>query len=150
LGNAEICDLPRHQTIRATHYEVHHALVLEQYGKTMAVERGISYILSPTEEGYQSFPLHDAKQPALVSIPHEIMRKLALIYITMRAYEHKEELQSYYKLIEEDLEDISKDWSVKLLILVDPTEMSKPEPIRSPKTTHEAKDLPGPSRTKKT
>jgi hypothetical protein len=31
------------------------------------------------------------------------------IYITARVDEHKEELQSYYKLIEEDLEEITKD-----------------------------------------
>jgi hypothetical protein len=33
------------------------------------------------------------------------------IYITARADEHKEELQSYYKLTEEDIEEITKDWS---------------------------------------
>jgi hypothetical protein len=31
------------------------------------------------------------------------------IYITMHIDEHKEELQSYYKLTEEDLEEITKD-----------------------------------------
>jgi hypothetical protein len=72
------------------------------------------------------------------------------IYITAHADEHKEELQSYYKLTEEDLEEITKDWSAELLIPADPTEMSDPELIDSPETTHEAKDLPGPSRRKKT
>ena len=31
------------------------------------------------------------------------------IYITARANEHKKQLQSYYKLTEEDLEEITKD-----------------------------------------
>jgi hypothetical protein len=36
------------------------------------------------------------------------------IYITMRVYEHKKQLQSYYKLTEEDLEEINKE-CVKVL-----------------------------------
>jgi hypothetical protein len=71
-------------------------------------------------------------------------------YIIVRADEDKEELQLYYKLIKEDLEEITKDWSTELLIPADPTEMSDPEIIDSPETTHEARDLPGPSRRKKT
>jgi hypothetical protein len=46
------------------------------------------------------------------------------IYITTCADEHKQQLQSYYKLTEEDLEEITKDWLVDLLILVDPTDIS--------------------------
>jgi hypothetical protein len=71
-------------------------------------------------------------------------------FISPHADEHKEELQSYYKLTEEDLEEITKDWSAELLIPTDPTEMSDPELIDSPETTHEAKDHPGPNRRKKT
>ena len=41
------------------------------------------------------------------------------IYITARGDEHKEELQSYYKLTEEDMEEITKEWSAKLLVPVD-------------------------------
>jgi hypothetical protein len=72
------------------------------------------------------------------------------IYITMHADENKEELHSYYKLTEEELEEITKDWSTELLISADPTEMLDPELIGSPETTHEANDTPGPSRRKKT
>jgi uncharacterized protein YsxB (DUF464 family) len=43
------------------------------------------------------------------------------IYITMRANEHKEQLQLYYKITEEDLEEITKDWSVDILIPAEPT-----------------------------
>jgi hypothetical protein len=39
------------------------------------------------------------------------------IYIIARTDEHKEELQSYYKLIEEGLKEITKDWFAKLLPL---------------------------------
>jgi hypothetical protein len=46
------------------------------------------------------------------------------IYITVRADEHKQQLQSYYKLMEDDLEEITKEWSVDLLVPVDPAEMS--------------------------
>jgi hypothetical protein len=42
------------------------------------------------------------------------------IYIIARGDESKEELQSYYNLIEEDLEEITKDCLTELLIPVDP------------------------------
>jgi hypothetical protein len=71
-------------------------------------------------------------------------------YITACADEHKEELQSYYKLTEEDLKDITKDWSAELLIPTDPTKMSDPELIGNSEATHEENDTPGTSRRKKT
>jgi hypothetical protein len=46
-------------------------------------------------------------------------------------------------LTEEDLEEITKEWSVDLLIPADPMEISD---IDSPKAVH---DTPGPSKTKK-
>jgi uncharacterized HAD superfamily protein len=46
------------------------------------------------------------------------------IYITARSDEHKKQLQSYYKIVEEDLEEISKEWSTDLLIPTDPAEIS--------------------------
>jgi hypothetical protein len=66
------------------------------------------------------------------------------IYITARVDEHKQQLQSYYKLTKEDLEEITKDWSADLLIPTDSMEISD---IDSPET---AQDTPGPSKTKKT
>ena len=66
------------------------------------------------------------------------------IYITARAEEHKKKLQSYYKLVEEDLEEITKDWSMNLLILAHPVEISD---IDNPETTQHT---PGPSGAKKT
>jgi hypothetical protein len=66
------------------------------------------------------------------------------IYVTVRAEEHKQQLQSYYKMTEEDLEEITKDWSVDLLIPADPAEMSN---IDSLEAVH---DTPGPSKIKKT
>jgi hypothetical protein len=66
------------------------------------------------------------------------------IYITTRADEHKQHLQSYYKLTKEDLEEITKDWSVDLLVLVYLAEISD---IDSPETTQYT---PGPSKTRKT
>jgi hypothetical protein len=33
-------------------HEVHHALVFERYGKTMAVKLGVPHLLPAVEEGY--------------------------------------------------------------------------------------------------
>jgi hypothetical protein len=41
------------------------------------------------------------------------------IYITACGDEHKEEIQSYYKLTKEDLEEITKEWSAEFLIPVE-------------------------------
>jgi hypothetical protein len=65
------------------------------------------------------------------------------IYITTRADEHKKQLQSYYKLTEEDLEDITKEWSVDLLIPVDPMELYDIDGLEA------TNDTPGPSKTQK-
>jgi hypothetical protein len=72
------------------------------------------------------------------------------IYITTHTNEHKEKLQSYDKIIEEDLEEITKDWLAELLIPTNLTKMLYLELMGSPETTHETKDTPGPNRRKKT
>jgi hypothetical protein len=64
------------------------------------------------------------------------------IYITVCVDEHKKLLQSYYKLTEENLEEITKEWLAYLLISVDPAEIFD---IDSPELVH---DTPGPSKTK--
>jgi hypothetical protein len=66
------------------------------------------------------------------------------IYITTRADEHKQQLQSYYMLAEEDLEDITNDWPVDLLILADPMEISNIDSLET------AQDTPGPSKIEMT
>jgi hypothetical protein len=71
------------------------------------------------------------------------------IYITARGDEHKEELQSYYKLNEEDMEEITKEWPAELLIPVDQVELSNPNLIRSFVVTREEYDAPSSSRRKK-
>jgi hypothetical protein len=53
-------------------------------------------------------------------------------------------LQSYYKLTENDLEEITKEWSADLLVPADPAKMFD---IDSSET---ATDIPGPSKIKKT
>jgi hypothetical protein len=65
-------------------------------------------------------------------------------YITSRADEHKQQIQSYYELMEEDLEEITKEWSTDLLIPENPVEISD---IDSPKV---AQDTPRPSKINKT
>jgi hypothetical protein len=71
------------------------------------------------------------------------------IYIIARGDEKKEELQSYYKLKEEDMEEINKEWPAKLLIPVDQVELSDPNLIESPVVTREEYDAPSSSRRKK-
>jgi hypothetical protein len=71
------------------------------------------------------------------------------IYITACEEKHKEVIQSYYKLTEEDLEEITKEWPAELLIPVDPTELFNPKLIESLVITHEGHDTPGTSRRKK-
>jgi len=46
------------------------------------------------------------------------------IYIKMHVDEHKQQLQSYYKLTEEEIKEITKDWSKDLLIPANPVELS--------------------------
>jgi hypothetical protein len=57
--------------------------------------------------------------------------------------EHKEQLQSYYKLTKEDIEEITKDWSTYLLFPADPMEMSDPDNLEI------AHDTPRPNKMKK-
>jgi hypothetical protein len=57
------------------------------------------------------------------------------IYIIARRDERKEELQSYYKLTDEDMEEITKEWPVEFLVLVEDVELSKPNIIGSPLVT---------------
>jgi hypothetical protein len=66
------------------------------------------------------------------------------IYITVQADEHKQQIQSYYKLMEEDLEEITKEWFTDLLIPANPAEISD---INNPEAMQ---DTPRPSKTKKT
>jgi hypothetical protein len=71
------------------------------------------------------------------------------IYITVHGYKHKEEMQSYYKLTKEDMEEITKEWLAKFLIPIDQAELSEPDLIRILVVTHEEYDAPNSSRRKK-
>jgi hypothetical protein len=64
-------------------------------------------------------------------------------YITTCIDEHKKKLQTYYKLIEEDLEKITKEWSTELLVPADLAEISD---VESPE---DILDTPRPRKTKK-
>jgi hypothetical protein len=57
------------------------------------------------------------------------------IYITTHRDESKEELQSYYKLTDEDMEQIMKEWPVEFLVPVDDAKLSDPDIIGSPLVT---------------
>jgi hypothetical protein len=45
-------------------------------------------------------------------------------YITVHVDEQKQQLQSYYRLTEDELEDITKDWLADLLVPTYPVEIS--------------------------
>jgi hypothetical protein len=65
------------------------------------------------------------------------------IYITTHRDENKEELHSYYKLIDEDMEEITKEWPAEFLVLVDVAELSDPDIIGSPlviRVEHDGQD----------
>jgi hypothetical protein len=72
------------------------------------------------------------------------------IYITEHGDEHKEVLKIYYKLIEEDLEEITKEWPAELLIPIYPTELFNLKLIKISVITCEGHDTPRTSRRKKT
>jgi hypothetical protein len=69
------------------------------------------------------------------------------IYITAYRDKYKEELQSYYKHTEEEMEEITKEWPTEFLILVDQEELSDLNLIKSLVVTREEYDAP--SSTKK-
>jgi hypothetical protein len=66
------------------------------------------------------------------------------IYIIACTNEHHQQLQSYYKLTKDDLEEITKEWSTDLLVPADPVEMFN---VDSPET---ASDITGPNKIKRT
>jgi hypothetical protein len=57
------------------------------------------------------------------------------IYITVCRDEIKEDLLSYYKMIDEDMEDIIKEWLEEFLVPVENEELSNPNIIKSPLVT---------------
>jgi hypothetical protein len=70
-------------------------------------------------------------------------------YITACIDENKEEVHSYYKLTEEDLEEITKEWLVEFLIPVSKEELFDPTLIGRLVVTHEEYNAPNNSRRKK-
>jgi gamma-glutamylcysteine synthetase len=66
------------------------------------------------------------------------------IYITAHTDENKQQLQSYYKLIENYLEEITNEWLVEFLFPTEPIEMSD---VDNPET---APDTAKPNKKNKT
>jgi hypothetical protein len=93
--------------------------------------------LGPRVDRFVSNVLHQFRPLMKFSVDHHFT------YIITHGDKHKKQLQSYYKLTEDDLEDITKEWSVDLLVAADPTNMSDKE------IPEAMSDTPGPSRTKK-
>jgi hypothetical protein len=65
----------------------------------------------------------------------------------MRGDESKEEMQSYYNLTKEDMEEITKEWPAKFLVPVENAELSEPNIIGIPLVTRVEHD--GQSNAKK-
>jgi hypothetical protein len=61
--------------------------------------------------------------------------------------EHKEELQSYYKLTKEDMEEITKEWPSEFLVPIEQTDLFDPNLIGSLVVTRE--EYEGPNNKKK-
>ena len=59
------------------------------------------------------------------------------IYIATHEDENNKDLQSYYKLTEEDMEEITKEWLAEFLVPVKQTELSDPDLIENPIVTRE-------------
>jgi hypothetical protein len=57
------------------------------------------------------------------------------IYITAHRDESKEELQSYYKLNDEDMEEITKEWPAEFLVPLEDAKLSDPDIVGSPLVT---------------
>jgi hypothetical protein len=70
------------------------------------------------------------------------------IYIIACRDEHKEEIQSYYKITEEDMEEITKEWPAEFLVPVDQVELSDVDLIGSPMVTRKEYDAPSSSKRK--
>jgi hypothetical protein len=47
-----------------------------------------------------------------------------------------EELQSYYKMTDKYMKDITKEWPSEFLVLIDNEKLSDPDIIGSPLVTH--------------
>jgi hypothetical protein len=61
--------------------------------------------------------------------------QIHILFISLHRDESKEELQSYYKMTDEDMEQIMKEWPEEFLALVDDAELSDPDIIGSPLVT---------------
>jgi hypothetical protein len=57
------------------------------------------------------------------------------IYITAGRDENQEEIQSYYKLTDEDMEQITKEWPEKFLLPIADAELFDTDTIKSPIVT---------------
>jgi hypothetical protein len=71
------------------------------------------------------------------------------IYITTCRDETKEEFLWYYKITDEDMEEITKEWRDEFLVPVEKTEFSNLDIIESPMVNREEDDGPGNSKMKK-
>jgi hypothetical protein len=67
----------------------------------------------------------------------------------MRRDKNKEELQSYYKLTEEYMEDITKEWPAEFLVPIGDEELSDLDLIRSLVVTGTEWDGPSSAKKKK-
>jgi len=57
------------------------------------------------------------------------------IYITTRRDENQEEFQSYYKMMDDDMEQITKEWTEEILVPVVNVDLFDTDTIGSPIVT---------------
>jgi hypothetical protein len=80
--------------------------------------------------------MHDTKHITHIQTASKVLHRSTL-YLHHYACrdESKEELQSYYKLIDEDMEEITKEWPTEFLVPVEYSELSNLDIIESPLVT---------------
>jgi hypothetical protein len=102
----------------------------------MVVERCVPCVLSTTEGFHRVIPVHDTTHLAPVQTDSQVLHADPhFIYITACRDESKEELQSYYKMTDEDMEQIMKEWPEEFQTPVVDVELSDADIIGSPLVT---------------
>jgi hypothetical protein len=107
-------------------------MVFKKYGEVVAVKCCLPHLLLTAQaRAIDSFPLNESEYLAHLQAITKFCADRNFIYITMHWDEGEEELQSYYKLTNEDMEEIIKEWSAEFLVPVEKIELSNPYIIGS-------------------
>jgi hypothetical protein len=110
-------------------------MVHQQHDEEVAVQCNVSCILSTVEGFHQIISMDDTATLHQYRPIENLFTDPHFIYITARGDENKEESKSYYKLMDDDMEKITKEWPEEFLVPIDDTELSNTKTIGSPIVT---------------